>query len=337
MAKYETRIDELQKENTRLKTELESLKVSATQKSQQTSASTTVQPTTPAKDTSIGMPATLSGKTLSNLLNYTFTGQVLTTAGMPLVSTKSDMYKKLIEKSMRHLPSLIQEYGLSADSSIGLFEFVEPNGFFISVDDGKNPVGVTAFKMKFLFHYDTDLNLSKSGVFDLDYGVSRYVTVFGSNPYSKASRIVLRSPAYSGNLFSIVATSTGTTSSGTTNSVVTQPAKSPASTVAQQLVDPSTVTYVQIKAAYDKNKPQEAIRLSDLFLQANSPTKDILNVRYRSYFILQKYQLALDEIAKLETIVGTLDSRSACDASSVARIAKKQDLVDKYSKICVRK
>lgn len=132
----------------------------------------------------------------------------------PLVSplpktTLEKKYDAIVSNVVGDLPNLLSKNNITATGSIGLFEFIEPNAFFISIDDGKNPVGVTAFRTKVLFRYDANFILTVGGVFDLDTASSRYATLRGSNPFSAAVRTRVKNPAYSGKLLEEVLTVTG--------------------------------------------------------------------------------------------------------------------------------
>lgn len=201
---------------------------------------------------------------------------------------KSDVYTKIVNKINASLPAILAEHNLSASGAVGLFEFIEPNGFFISIDDGKNPAGITAFKTKIAFTYDANLNFTKVGVFDLDYTVERYKTVFGTNPYTKSTRIRIQNPLYKGKLLEMVPVSTPV-SSATTPTTASTPVT-------------TDVTFSQIKALYDKNKLLDVIKLSEGYMTKNPNDAEMLKLRYRSYYIVGKYTESLDEVKKIETL-----------------------------------
>lgn len=245
----------------------------------------------------------------------------------PVVAyTGSDISARVIDKINTNLASILSENSLDASGVIGLFEFIEPNAVFISIDDGKNPTGVTAFKIKILYTFDQNLTFTKIGLFDLNYEVQMYKTVFGSNPYAKSTRKRIQNPLYKGKLFDVVATttSTGTTikpSSGTTS-----------------VTPVADVTFAQIKAAYDKNKLLDAIKLSDSYIARNPNDIETLKIRYRSYYIVGKYAESLAEVKKIETTTGaSFDKTIACDAAVIAKISKKTDVSTYYSAICKKK
>lgn len=282
--KYEARIQMLEAEKDALKKELSALKWATPAT---TGVTTPVVVTTP---TSVTLPT----------------------------GPKSDIYTKIINQINTALPVIISEHNLSPDSVVGLFEFIEPNAFFISIDDGKNPAGVTAFKTKISYTYDNNFVLKKVGVFDLDYAVQRYRTVFGSNPYVQSIRTRVQNPLYKGKLLEETPSTTSTTS----------PAAPTASTNTE-------ATFAQIKALYDKNKLLDVVKLSEGYMTKNPNDVDMLKLRYRSYYIIGKYDESLTEIKKIETIQWTsFEKTIACDAAVIAKISKKTDVSAYYSGIC---
>lgn len=237
---------------------------------------------------------------------------------------KSEVYTKIVNKINASLSTILADNNLSASGAVGLFEFIEPNAFFISIDDGKNPAGVTAFKTKIAFTYDANLNFTKVGVFDLDYTVQRYKTIFGTNPYTKSTRIRVQNPLYKGKLFEVVPTTAPTSST----------------TVAPTTSTPATtdVTFAQIKAAYDKNKLLDVIKLSEGYMVKNPNDAEMLKLRYRSYYIIGKYDESLLEVKKIEAIQwASFEKTIACDAAVIAKISKKTDVSTYYSGICKKK
>lgn len=293
--KYEARIVELEAENAALKSKLASL---------QASGNTAVVASAPIKTTA---PAA-----------------VTITASTP----KTDVYNAVIKQTNASLGTILSENNLPGYSAIGLFEFMEPNAFFISLDDGKNPAGVTAFKTKILYTFDSSLAFTKIGLFDLDYASEKYRTVFGTNPYTKATRTRVTNPNYKGKLFDVVPTVTATGSTAT-----------PATPTTPTVNAPTTeVTLAQIKTAYDKTKLLDALKLSDVYIVKNPSDLEVLRIRYRSYYIIGKYDDSLTEIKKIETIQGSAFERTiACDAAVIGKIAKKTDVSTYYSTICKKK
>lgn len=205
--------------------------------------------------------------------------------------TNEKKYSVIMEYVTKNLSSILSQNNISATGSIGLFEFVEPNSFFISVDDGNNPTGITAFKTKVLFQYTNSLMLNVTGMFDLDYGSERYVTVRGSNPFAKSTRIRMKNPDYKGKLLEEAATATGGTISAT---VPTATSASTTSTVST--VIPGNVTIENVRSAYDKNKLSDTIRLATSYLQGNGNNVEVLTMRARSYYIMGNLEQAIADI-----------------------------------------
>ena len=184
---------------------------------------------------------------------------------------------------------------------------------------------MTAFKTKILYTFDTNGVFTKIGIFDLDYASQKYRTLLGTNPFAKSARTRVPNAGYKGKLFdAIVATSTGTT---TSSGIITP-----------SLPVTTEVTVAQIKAAYDKTKLLDAIKLSDTFI-VNTPNNiEVLRIRYRSYYIIGKYDNSLSEIKKIEELQASAFERTiACDAAVIGKIAKKPDISTYYSAICKKK
>lgn len=301
MQKYEARIQELETENSKLKQEIVSLK------------SIVPVVSVPAKDIPV-VTAPASTPTAPTITSTT---------------PKSDIYNAVIKQTNASLSTILSENNLPGYTAIGLFEFMEPNAFFISLDDGNNPTGVTAFKTKILYTFNNNLTFTKIGMFDLDYTSQRYRTLFGSNPYVTAARTRIQNPNYKGKLFETPAP---------TNNPVSTPAKTTTSTTESTTVGGSDVTLAQIKTAYDKTKLLDALKLSDIYIIKNPNDLEVLRIRYRSYYIIGKYENSLAEIKKIEALQGTAFERTiACDAAVIGKIAKKTDVSTYYSTICKKK
>lgn len=297
--KYEARIAELEAENAQLKSDLAALKGTA--------VSTPVTVTAPAVST--GATATKPTTVVSAA-----TG----------ASTGNAEYDALVKATNAALPSILKENGLSEAAQLGLFEFVNgQKAFFISIDDGKNPAGVSAFKTKILFTYDSNLSTTVSGVFDLNYDLQRYKTVFGTNPFAAVSRVRVKNPAYTGKLLEESASVTGASGSSATTTT-----SSATTTVSGE------VTVRTVRAAYDKNKLTEAIKLANAYLSKNPNDIEILTVRYRSLYITGKYAESLKDVAAIEALQGSkFDCTIAKDAAFIAKSAKNTAAASKYAAI----
>lgn len=297
--KYETRITELQTENATLRQEIANLK---------------------GTGTVINTGANIISPTTSTAI---VTPPVVITPTM----TKSDIFSAVIKQANANLGTILSENNLPGYSAIGLFEFIEPNAVFLSIDDGQNPAGVTAFKTKVVYTFDKNLTFTKVGLFDLDYASQKYRTTFGSNPYTKSVRTRMENPSYKGKLFEM-ASGTGST--------VNAPSK--ISAVSTGGVATPEVTLAQIKTAYDKTKLLDALKLSDSYIIKNPNDIEVLRIRYRSYYIIGKYENSLSEIKKMETLQGSsFEKTIACDAAVIGKIAKKIDVSTYYSAICKKK
>lgn len=306
--RYEARIAELETENAKLKAENAALKTGK-------NAVETAKPQAPAATGTVSSaPATPSKP-----------AAVTTGSG-----TGNAEYDAIIKDLNANFVDVLRENGLPGSSQLGLFEFVQgKRAVFVSIDDGKNPPGVTAFKTKILFSYDADLVTSVAGVFDLNYDVQKYKTVFGSNPYSTAVRIKIKNPAYKGKLLdeAAPAASTAGTSVGAAASSSATPVKTP--------VSAANATAKDVRAAYDKNKLKDAVTLADAYLAKNPDDVEILTIRYRSLYILGRFADSLKDVQAIERVQGSsFDCTIAKDAAFIAKSAKNADLAAKYGAMC---
>jgi hypothetical protein len=312
VAKYETRIAELEAENAELKKKLSGLAPGTVANAEtSTGASSSAQSSKPASNAAAAT-ANAGSSTVAKTGNADFDA--------------------LVKSMNENLPSILKENGLSETAQLGLFEFVDgKKAFFISIDDGKNPTGISAFKTKILYSYDDALKTAITGKFDLNYDVQRYVTTFGTNPYAGTVRIRVKNPAYTGKLLEETASaSAGTTPSSTASTAgATKPSTAPAPSTATVSAD---VTAKDVRAAYDKNKLAEAIKLANAYLTKNPRDVEILTVRYRSLYITGKYADSLKDIATIESVQGTkFDCTIAKDASFIAKSAKDTAAATRYS------
>jgi hypothetical protein len=76
------------------------------------------------------------------------------------INTGTGKYDKLIQLTNDILGSTLSSKNIDPKATIGLYEFIEPNAFFISIDDGKNEPGITAFPYKFLYTYDKNYTIT---------------------------------------------------------------------------------------------------------------------------------------------------------------------------------
>lgn len=309
ISKYEAQITVLQTENKRLSDELAKLKG--------------IPVTTTATGTTT---ITASGTIIPN----TTTTPNTTVNNTPVaINTGTAKYDKLVQMTNEILADTLATNGIDSKAVIGLYEFIEPNAFFISIDDGKNEAGITAFPYKFLYSYDKNYTLTRVGFFKLDQRTELYVTISGSNPYAKATRVRVKNPLYKGKLLDEVVTTAPSTSTGTTTTV-SKPATTTTTTTT-----PTNVTFADIKKAYDKNDVINAVKLSDAYLAKNEGNADIYRIRYRSYYIIGKYTDALEAVKKLEALNPTDFAKViACDAVFIAKLAKQPTTQTYYTGLC---
>ena len=316
VSKYEARIAELEAENASLKAQLASGK----------SSTGTVSVTAPAASGQLG-PAPLDDAPQAVKPTVTLSKSAVTATG---ASTGNAEYDAVIRATNAALPSILKENGLPETAQLGLYEFVSgQKAFFVSIDDGKNPAGVTAFKTKILFTYDSKLATTVAGIFDLNYDVQRYKTTFGTNPFAAATRVRVKNPAYTGKLLEESATAPASTvSSGSSAATTTTTTSSTTTTVTPD------VTAKAVRAAYDKNKLADAIKLANVYLAKNPTDVDILTVRYRSLYITGKFADSLKDVAAIEALQGSkFDCTIAKDAAFIAKSAKDTAAATKYSAI----
>ncbi len=313
VAKYEARIAELEAENAELKKKLSGL-APGTLANAETPAGTSsaAQPSKPASDNAAGAAANAAPSVAAKTGNADFDA--------------------LVKSVNADFSSILKENGLPETAQLGLFEFVEgKRAFFISIDDGKNPTGVSAFKTKILYSYDDALKTTVTGKFDLNYDVQRYVTTFGTNPYAGTVRIRVKNPAYTGKLLEETASAAAGTTPSSTASTVGASKPSTASTSPTTTVNVD-VAAKDVRAAYDKNKLAEAIKLANAYLAKNATDVEILTIRYRSLYITGKYADSLKDIATIESVQGTkFDCTIAKDASFIAKSAKDTAAATKYA------
>ncbi len=230
------------------------------------------------------------------------TKPTVTTPAVEAAKTPQELkYNAIMSNINVDLMKILTDNNLTATGSIGLFEFIEPDAFFISIDDGANPAGVTAFKTKILFKYDANLKLTTVGVFSLDYASGRYVTLKGSNPYTTGTRIRVKNPAYKGKLLE---EKTPTTTDGTitatkpTSPTVTIPPTTPATGTGSTDV----ATLDAIRKAYEKNKLGPAVELATSYLAQNPGNVEVLTIRARSYYIIGNLESAIVDIKSIYAI-----------------------------------
>ena len=223
-------------------------------------------------------------------------------------------------------------YSLPANARIAAYEFVQTGAMdhiFTDIVIGTGTTGI--YDMKILYQFDkSEYKRKLIGIFIYDISTGRYITKNGSNPFGGVARVFVRDPAYSGSI-SIAPTASlgGVASSGSTSIVpknLTVSSEAP-------VIGSTSVTLADITKAYNEKRYLTTIALSNSYLTIAKPTVEILSIRYRTYFIIGKYSESLAEIAKIEAI-SMLDRQTACNAQVIATYSKNQSLVDRYTAIC---
>lgn len=269
--------------------------------------------------------------TSTNKISSSTTSVVPNTNSWITLSKASSVekYNKIIDRINLLAPDIFVEYWIGSGSSIGLFEFVEPNSFFISIDDGKNPAGVTAFARKVLYSYTEDLQFTVIWVFELDYRTQFYITKFGKNPFTKSNRIRIKNPIYKGKLLDNDVATWITSNTGTTT-------KTP---ISSSTVDLSNVTIDSVKKAYSNNKILDALKLSSEYIKKDPTNIEVLKIRYRSFHILGKYSEAMKEIQNILEITweSKIEKIVVCDGKNIAKLIKNTQLQEKFTNLCNKK
>ena len=331
--RYEEKITNLKVENASLKKETESLKWSC-----QTTSNNTNN--WGAWTSSIWSTWSWSASTwtwLSSIATKTWTWTTWLPNNVLVKASSVEKYNILVNKINSMSWSIFTEYSLSPDSSIWLFEFIEPKNFFISIDDWKNPTWVTAFKKKVLYEYDSSYALKVIWVFELDYKTQYYVTKFWKNPFAWVTRIRVKNPLYKWKLLDEVS---GTSSSNASSTSTTTSSSNTTSNQSSNNLSTATMTWEvtlqMIKDAFKKNDVLNALKLSNTYILKDSNNIEVLKIRYRSFYMLWRYSEAMKEIKKLEWLVTwtSLEKTVYCDAKTIAKVLKDNDSYNKYSTLC---
>jgi hypothetical protein len=330
---YETRIKQLETENTVLKNEMAKagIKIPLTEYS---GAIITPLPMIPTTTT------VLSGATVTTAISVeTQTGK---TTGAVSLSTLQEITTKhgddvggFISRIHKDWSSIKNHYKLSTSARIAGYEFVdggEKNHVFVDIIIGTGTTWV--YDMKILYQFEKKTyNRKLIGMFDYHIETSRYVTrAGGTNPFAWVWRVFVRDPYYVGIVTTPPTVSQQATITQQTSTGSTIPTATPSTTTTSQTTLGST-KLEDIKKAYGEKKYLSTISLSNTYLEKNPPTAEILNIRYRTFFIIGKYAESLEELAKMEKL-GTLDRQTACNAQVIATYSKNTTLVTKYATIC---
>ena len=323
IAQYETRIKQLQAENAVLR--LEMAKAGISIPLIDLSGSTIPLPTTaPVLDT----PQSSSAGTIVVAPSLQ-TGSSIPMTTLTEITTK---YGKdtagFISRINQDWAGIKSNYSLPANSRLAGYEFIQTGSMdyvFADIIVGTGTVGI--YDTKILYQFEkSEYKRKLIGIFDYNPTVLRYVTRTGTNPFGWVTRIFVADPYYSGVVkpFPPMIVSTGSV-------VVVVPA--PSASWSTMTSVSSSASFADITKAYNEKRYLSTISLSNSYLEKNPATQEVLNIRYRTYFIIGKYTESLAELQKVEKI-GTLDKQTACNAQVIATYSKNQALVDKYAAIC---
>lgn len=182
------------------------------------------------------------------------------------------------------------------------------------------------YDIKVLYQFEkTAYKRKLIGIFDYNSSTARYITRTGTNPFGGVARTFVKDPYYGG------AVETPATAISPTTTVAIPTSSGTTSTLST--TSSGSVTLAEITKAYNEKRYLSTISLSNTYLASNPATQEILNIRYRTYFIIGKYAESLAELAKIEKIA-SIDKQTACNAQVIATYSKNQSLVDKYATIC---
>ena len=328
ISQYESRIKQLESENAILRNEMvkAGIKIPLSEYSGAVVTEVTSGPSIP-----IVIPGALSWSQ-----NEIGSGASVPTVWVDLASTLTEQYWKDVAEFVKKInidwKSIKDFYKFNSWAKIAGYEFVQSGAndyAFVDIVIGTGTTGI--YDMKILYQFEKkEYKRRLIGIFEYNTTFGKYVTrPGGSNPFPGITRIFVKDPYYAG---VVVVPSTVSNSSGTStwanvsSSVPTPPTTQPTPPT-------SSAELADILKAYSEKKYLSTISLSNTYLEKNAPTVEVLNVRYRTYFIIGKFTESLAELAKIEKL-GWLDRQTACNAQVIATYSKNQALIDKYTAVC---
>ncbi len=227
-------------------------------------------------------------------------------------------YAGFIKRIISEWDKIVQAYAMPKWARIWGYEFVATGALdhvFVDIVYTGSTSGTGIYDAKILYQFDKTTYARKLiGFFEYNSTTGYYTTKTGKNIFPGVKRTWIADPR---TLTSVIPT----TASGTT--VV-----APTGT--------TTVTYADIEAAYTAKRFLSTISLSNSWLLANTPTLEVLRIRYRTYFIIAKYNEALAEIERIKSI-NQLSAAVACEGYVIATYAKNVSLADSYKATCSKK
>ncbi len=249
-----------------------------------------------------------------------------------LITQLNNQYGKditgFIMRIQKEWKDIRNAYKLPENAKIGGYELIQSGALdyvFVDIVYGTGTAGI--YDAKILYQFEkAEYKRKLIGFFEYSASTTRYTTRSGVNPFPGVARTFIRDPYFVGQ---ITPPSTATVPimtpviSGEVNSGTVQPIIS---------TNP-TVVFADVEKAYTEKRYLSVIALSSTYLASNTPTYELLRIRYRTYFIIGKYSESLAEIAKIQAL-GKLDKQTACDAQVIATYSKDTSLVSKYAATC---
>jgi hypothetical protein len=331
ISQYESRIKQLESENAILRNEMvkAGIKIPLSEYSWAVITEVSAYPSVP-----IVIPVTVTWSQ-SEIWSGANTAQSWVDASLALTEQYGKDVSAFVSKIHKDWTSIKDFYKFNTWAKIAGYEFVQSwaNDYvFVDVVFGTGTSGI--YDMKILYQFEKkEYKRRLVGIFEYNTTYGKYVTrPGGTNPFAGIPRTFIKDPYYAG---VVVVPSTVLSSSGasaTTN--VSSSVPTPTPTESTQPTSPtSSAELADILKAYSEKKYLSTISLSNTYLEKNPPTVEVLNVRYRTYFIIGKFTESLAELVKIESL-GGLDRQTACNAQVIATYSKNQALIDKYTAAC---
>lgn len=256
-------------------------------------------------------------------LNSATNTNTTTTQPTIITSSLSTIQKGFIDQINKDWEGIRGAYGFPADARIGGYEFVKNESgddVFVDIIFGNGtPEG--AYNAKILYQFDKITFKRKLvGLFIYNSETKGYVTKTGTNPFPGAERDIIRG------------TLTGATT--TVSSVATKPTTTNQVPTAPKAADSDAAVAMENKllSLYQARNYSWVLSTSDAYLKTSAPTYKIIQLRYRSLFLVREFNQALAEVQKMEK-AGLATQFSYCEGYAIAVNAGNQELATKYKKL----
>lgn len=237
-----------------------------------------------------------------------------------ITASVTPLQKGFIDQINKDWTGIRGAYQFPENSWIGGYEFVKNaagNNVFVDIVYGGGTAD-GAYNAKLLYEFDKQTFKRKLlGLFIYNSETKGYVTKTGSNPFAGVERDMIRGTTV-GDSAPVLNSAPATATSAVTNP------KTPTNSSAIETED-------KLTALYQARNYSSVISQSDAFLKTNSPTYKVLQLRYRSFFVLRQFTNALAEVQKMES-AGLATQFSYCEAYAIAMHANNSTLAAKYKK-----